>query len=203
MMESNRPEETTPSQDQSTLLGKILQLAEGQPTIAMEQLEKSGLMRTPRGIAARVHILYRLERVDEAIDLAARVLPILLREELNPLALATYRSLGKARIRLECDPETGHRIGKLLQAQGEFRDAAWCLVRAGEMKGDPQAAEKVYMQVAEEAERAERPEEALALYKYFLRRYPATPLRAFIVSAMEFQELKIRQAQEEAGEFVT
>lgn len=147
---------------------------------------------------ARLRILADAGRHENALLFASKIIPLLLSAELDSLAVLAYRFLGKSKTDLELSPEFFQKLGRALREAKDFRGAAWNYCRATEQNPNIEESTKICLQMASEAEQNDKPEEALAIYRFFLAKYPATPMLDFIKSSMEFQELKIARNKEEA-----
>ncbi len=149
---------------------------------------------------ARLRVLIDAGRAENALALAKRLLPILLGNNQEQAASLAYRCLGKSRQALELDPDLHRKLAKALRATSHFRDAAWNYFKAVETDGKPEEGHDACLNLAQEAEKAEKPLEAMAIYRFVLKQYPESNMRDFVISSLEFQELKIRRQQEEAEE---
>lgn len=149
---------------------------------------------------ARLRLLAAAGKHENALAYASKMIPLLFQAGFDKLALLAYRFLGKEGIKLELDSENHKKLGRVLRENKDFRGAAWNYCRAEELdQGDHESSSRICLQIAAEAEQAGKPSEALAIYRFFLTKYPDSPMLDFIKSSMEFQEMKIQRQIEESA----
>ena len=185
-------------------LMRRVQLDPAQVDAVLEQLKEMAKTTYSNDIQqitlARLRVLVEAGRAENALLLAKKLLAILLPNNQDQTASLAYRCLGSARRELELEPELHKRLSRALRKTRHFRDAAWSYFRAMELLGTPGEGHDVCLQIASEAEKAEKPLEAMAIYRFVLKQWPETPMRDFVISSLEFQELKIRRQREEQEE---
>ncbi len=185
-------------------LMRRVQLDPAQVDAVLEQLKEMAKTTYANDIQqitlARLRVLVEAGRSENALVLAKKLLAILLPNNQDQTASLAYRCLGSARRELELEPELHKRLSRALRKTNHFRDAAWNYFRAMELLDTPAEGHDVCLQIASEAEKAEKPLEAMAIYRFVLKQWPDTNMKDFVLSSMEFQELKIRRQKEEQEE---
>lgn len=145
----------------------------------------------------RLRMLMVAGRHNNALAFASKIIPLLLEAGMDSQAVIAYRVLGKSKLKLEIESSAYQQLGRALREQGDFRGAAWNYCKASSDKQNEEGASKICLQLAAEAEQAKKPEEAIAIYRFFITQFPTSPMLDFIKSSIEFQEMQIERIQEE------
>lgn len=169
------------------LVAKVRALPADALPMAIEKAAAS-LAARPRDphTAVELAMLYRKAGAREkSLKAAANAITQAVGGGFAELGVALFRGFAKERAELGLNGQTLEIVGNMLLKQGLLLDAGWCFYASANGTGDALKAQKKLLQVASVAEDAGKHAEAVALYDFFIAKYPDTPLAQFAKQGRE------------------
>lgn len=170
------------------IVSNVRNLSDKELTKAIITAEQA-LEANPFDVNRAVELIYlkkRMEQEDASLSYAGKAITLGVERNAHNLVLDVYRAFVKERTKLDLDEKALRGLSQLLIDKQHYLDAAWCLYYTIKVSGaDPIAIQKRILGVADEALKEKKYDDAIALYQFFVKKFPGSDLEGYAKEQME------------------
>jgi tetratricopeptide (TPR) repeat protein len=132
--------------------------------------------RSAVAAAARVALLRQAGRMDEARQSASAAIRLALTSGAGNVAFDVFRAVASEADRLGLEPSVFEQLARVLAQRGDFAGASWCVRATAAAGAEATQVDRGLIAVAEAAERAGQPEQALRIFESVAAHRPESEL---------------------------